>query len=167
MPVRKLDVEAWRDAMLVATGEMERRLGGEPRELSVVAHQRRTVYGLVRRRELSDLLRLHDFPDPVSHSGSRIPTTTPLQQLFVLNSSFMQARAGAMARFVQAECPSDLAAQVALAHERLFGRAATKEELAIGVEFLKSSQSEGLMHDAAWRMYAQALLASNELQFVD
>ena len=60
-----------------------------------------------------------------------------------------------------------MAAQVVLAHERLFGRAATVEEIATGVEFLKLSQSEGLMLDAAWGQYAQALLASNELQFVD
>jgi hypothetical protein len=167
MPVRKLDVEAWRDAMLVATGEMDRRLGGEPRELSDVGHQRRTIYGTVQRRELSDLLRLHDFPDPVSHSGSRMPTTTPLQQLFVLNSSYMQARAAALARFVQSERPGDLAAQVALAHVRLFSRESTPDEIATGVEFLKSSQVEGVTLDAVWRQYAQALLASNELQFAD
>ncbi len=167
MPVRKLDVEAWRDAMLVATGEMDRRLGGEPRELSDVGHQRRTIYGTVQRRELSDLLRLHDFPDPVSHNGSRMPTTTPLQQLFVLNSSYMQARAAALARFVQAEWPGDLAAQVALAHVRLFSRESTLDEIATGVEFLKLSQSDGVTLDAVWRQYAQALLASNELQFVD
>ncbi len=167
MPVRKLDVEAWRDAMLVATDEMDRRLGGEPRELSEVGHQRRTIYGTVRRRELSDLLRLHDFPDPVAHSGSRMPTTTPLQQLFVLNSSFMQARAEALACFVLAERRGDLVVQVTLAHERLFSRAALADEITTGVEFLKSSQAEGVTLDAAWRQYAQALLASNELQFVD
>ncbi len=167
MPVRKLDVEAWRDAMLVATGELDRRVGGAPQELSETANVRRTVYGLIRRCELSDLLRLHDFPDPVSHSGSRMPTTTPLQQLFVLNSSFMQARATELARFVQAERPNDLAAQVTLTHERLFCRAATAEEIANGIEFVKSSQADGVTPDAAWRQYAQALLASNELQFVD
>ena len=167
MTVRKLDVEAWRDAMLVATGEIDRRVGGAPQELSDVSNNRRTVYGLVKRRELSDLLRLHDFPDPVSHSAARMPTTTPLQQLFVLNSSFMQARAAAMARFVQAERPNDLAAQVTLAYERLFSRAVTSDEIANGVEFLKSSQSDGETLDAVWRQYAQALLASNELQFVD
>ena len=167
LPVRKLDVEAWRDAMLAATSEMDRRQGGEPRELSEVGHQRRTIYGTVKRRELADLLRLHDFPDPVSHSSSRMPTTTPLQQLFVLNSAFMQARAEALARFVQAGRPDELAAQVALAHERLFSRAALADEIVSGVEFLKSSQSDGVTLDAAWRQYAQALLASNELQFVD
>jgi hypothetical protein len=167
IPVRKLEVEAWRDAMLVATGELDRRVGGAPQELSDVANMRRTVYGLVRRRELSDILRLHDFPDPVSHSGSRMPTTTPLQQLFVLNSAFMQTRATALALSLQAERPSDLAAQVALAYERLFQRTATADERAAGVEFLQASQNDGVPLDAAWRQLAQALLAGNELQFVD
>ena len=79
----------------------------------------------------------------------------------------MQTRAAALARFVQAERPNDLAAQVALAHERLFSRAANSDEIATGVEFLKSSQADGVTLDVAWRQYAQAMLASNELQFVD
>lgn len=72
-----------------------------------------------------------------------------------------------MARFVQVERSGDLSAQVALAHERLFSRTALADEIATGVDFLKSSQIEGVTLDAAWRQYAQALLASNELQFVD
>ena len=167
MPIRKLDVEAWRDAMLVATGELDRSLCGEARELSDVAHRRRTIYGTVRRRELSDILRLHDFPDPVSHSGSRVPTTTPLQQLFVLNSSLMQARAEALARRVRGECMDDLPGQVRFAHQLLFQRDGTTEEVAFGVDFLHSSQADGTPMDSAWRLYAQALLASNEFQFVD
>ncbi|MFM9964790.1 MAG: PSD1 and planctomycete cytochrome C domain-containing protein [Planctomycetaceae bacterium] len=167
MPLRKLDVEAWRDAMLVATGEMDRRVGGAPQELSETANVRRTVYGLVRRRELSDLLRLHDFPDPVSHSGSRMPTTTPLQQLFVLNSSYLQARAAALASRVLREHPQDTAAQIRTVHRWLFAREATDEEIGIGSEFLVTSQSDGVIADQAWRHYAQALLATNELQFVE
>ena len=167
MPVRKLDVEAWRDAMLVATGELDRRVGGAPQELSETANVRRTVYGLVRRRELSDLLRLHDFPDPVSHSGSRMPTTTPLQQLFVLNSSFLQARAAALAGRVLREHPQDTAAQIRAVHRWLFAREATDEDIQFGSEFLAASQAEGVIADQAWRHYAQALLATNELQFVE
>ncbi len=167
MSVRKLDVEAWRDAMLVATGELDRRVGGAPQELSETANVRRTVYGLVRRRELSDLLRLHDFPDPVSHSGSRMPTTTPLQQLFVLNSSFLQARAAALAGRVLREHPQDIPAQIRAVHRWLFAREATDEDIQFGSEFLATSQAEGVIADQAWRHYAQALLATNELQFVE
>ena len=167
MPIRKLDVEAWRDAILVATGELDRSLGGEPHELSDVAHRRRTIYGLVKRRELADILRLHDFPDPVAHSATRVPTTTPLQQLFVLNSSLMQVRAEALACRVRGASADDLPRQVRLAHQLLFQRDVTEDELAVAVQFLRSSQADGTPPDTAWRLYAQALLASNEFQFVD
>ena len=39
---------------------------------------------------MSTLLKLYDFPDPMQTSGGRDLTTTPLQQLFVMNSSFMR-----------------------------------------------------------------------------
>ncbi len=167
MPLRKLDVEAWRDAMLVATSEMRQQLGGEPRELSDVTNPRRTIYGIVKRRELADILRLHDFPDPISHVGSRVPTTTPLQQLFVLNSLFLQTRAAALAKQVQTDSPNDIAGQIQSIHWRLFGREASAAEIQLGSEFIASSQSAGVFVEVAWRQFAQALLAANELQFVE
>jgi hypothetical protein len=87
MMPRKLEVEAWRDAMLHTTGTLTRTIGGAAISLDDANHTRRTLYGQVKRRELADVLRLHDFPDPTTHSAGRIPTTTPLQQLYVLNSS--------------------------------------------------------------------------------
>ena len=167
MPLRKLEVEGWRDAMLVATGEMQRRIGGEPRELSDIANPRRTIYGIIKRRELADILRLHDFPDPISHVGSRVPTTTPLQQLFVLNSSFLQTRAAALSKQVQADSPNDITGQIQSAHWRLFGREASADEIQLVTEFITSSQSAGVAVEVAWRQFAQALLAGNELQFVE
>src|SRR5690606_25008889 len=81
---RRLDIEAWRDAVLMSTGDLDRTLGGPPRELSDGGNHRRTVYGRVNRYDLNDVLRLYDFPDPLGHSPGREPTTTALQQLFVL-----------------------------------------------------------------------------------
>ena len=33
---------------------------------------------LVNRREIHDMLRLFDFPDPITHSATHMPMTTPL-----------------------------------------------------------------------------------------
>ncbi len=167
MPLRRLDVEAWRDAMLAATGELTTSIGGSPIELGDANNARRTIYGVVKRRELSDILRLHDFPDPVSHTAARVPTTTPLQQLFLFNSSFFQARAAALAHRVQVEPISDLSEQIRQAHRRLFQREATGDEIHLATEFFKVSEVDGVSREAAWRQYAQALLGSNEFQFVE
>ena len=77
---RRLEVESWRDSMLAAGGTLRLELGGPAQELSDANNRRRTLYGIVRRTDLTDLLRLYDFPNPLAHSASRIPTTTPLQQ---------------------------------------------------------------------------------------
>ncbi len=122
---RRLDVEAWRDAMLAATGELDGRVGGPAQELDDAANLRRTLYGLVNRRDVAAMLRLYDFPDPTSHSPRRQNTTTPLQQLFVLNSPFVQRRAAALVKRLETLDQANTANRVRAAYRVLFGREAT------------------------------------------
>jgi len=167
MKPRRLEVEAWRDAALLVTGELDRTIGGEAVELSDPKKRRRTVYGRVKRRELDVLLRLHDFPDPVNHSASREPTTTPLQQLFALNAPFLYERSAALVARMDHEAPGDASNRVAWLYPQLFGRPATAEEIQLGNEFLAQSQAAGIETKEAWRQYCHALLGSNEFLFVD
>jgi hypothetical protein len=164
---RRLEVEAWRDAMLAVTGTLELKQGGPPLDLGDPQNRRRTIYGVVKRRELSDILRLNDFPDPTVHSPGRVPTTTPLQQLFVLNSPFLQQQATALARRLKAEASTDTEAGVRRAYRLLYGRQPTPGQLQLAAEFLSSPQPGGPVSDALWIEYAQALLGSNEFLFVD
>src|SRR6202011_3452485 len=121
---RRLEVEAWRDAMLATSGALDPSVGGPPKDLGDASNRRRTLYGIVKRRELNDLLRLHDFPDPTTHSPSRIPTTTPLQQLFTLNGPFIQQQATALARRLQNDVSDSVAARVRQAYRLVYGLAA-------------------------------------------
>ncbi len=162
MNPRRLDVESWRDAMLTVTGTLDRKIGGPSQELSDPANRRRTLYGTVKRRELNDLLRLHDFPDPTTHNPTRLPTTTPLQQLFTLNSPLVQQQAAALARRLHAEAPGGDEERIGRAYPLLFGRPATAAEVRLGREFLPGGPA-GKM----WDEYAHVLLASNEFLFVD
>lgn len=162
---RRLDVEAWRDAMLAAAGTLRPTLGGPPQELSEPANHRRTVYGLVRRRELHDMLRLHDFPDPTAHSANRIQTTTPLQQLFTLNSPFLQQQAADLVRRLEADVPGSVEGQVQRVYQLLFGRSATERQVQQAVAFLRTANPAE--RAALWQQYAQVLLGSNEFLFVD
>jgi hypothetical protein len=159
---RRLDVEAWRDAMLAVNGTLKLDLGGPSEDLADAKNVRRTVYGTVKRRELSDMLRLYDFPDPIVHSPGRIPTTTPLQQLFALNSPFMQQQATALAARLKTDAPLGVEARVQRAYQLLYNRPATEKQLKLAVDFLGDGKSEAL-----WQQYAQALLMSNEFAFID
>lgn len=165
MPLRRLEVEAWRDAILQATGELDSRLGGPSADLANAANCRRTVYGTVKRRELSDVLRLYDFPDPVSHVPGREPTMTPLQQLFVLNSPFLWERSRALAGRVASAAAED-SARVELLTAWVWGRAPSEAERTELLAFLSEAQQE-TSREEAWIQLAQLILSTSELLFVD
>jgi hypothetical protein len=167
MQPRRLDVEAWRDAMLAATGELELSVGGSPSNLIRGDNRRRTVYGQVKRRELADVLRLFDFPDPVAHSAIRVATTTPLQQLFALNSPLLHERSSALAQRVLQEGPDDQEGRINWICNVVLGRRAAADEIALALRFVAAASGDGLSAEESWRQYCHALLASNELLFVE
>jgi hypothetical protein len=164
---RRLDIEAWRDAMLTAAGNLDPALGGPALELADAANCRRTVYGKVGRDEMNDMLRLYDFSEPSAHSPGRDLTTTPLQQLFVLNSAFVGRQAAALAQELCREPtgPSETE-RIDLCYELLFGRLPSESERSVGLAFLLASPDGGSAEDC-WQQYAHALLGLNEFLFVD
>ena len=83
--------------------------------------------------------------------------------LFSLNSPFLLAQADAFAARLEKEAGPELNARVTLAHAVLFQRPPTAKELAMATRFLTGRETD----KKAWSEYAQALLASNETQFVD
>lgn len=163
---RRLDFEAWRDAMLAAAGTLDVRLGGPPQSLDEPANVRRTLYGTVGRHELSQMLRIHDFPEPSAHSPQRLPTTTPLQQLFVLNGPLLETQAAALAERLLVE-RSDEDARIDRAYRLLFARPPTSDELRLGREFLASSSGFATDERDRWQAYVHALFGLNEFLFVD
>jgi len=166
MTRRRLEVEPWRDALLSAAGVLDPRMGGAAQELSDPKNVRRTLYGTVTRRDLNDLLRLYDFPDPTGHSPARFHTTTPLQQLYVLNSEFIGRQAVNLGVRLEKEAPGDREAQIQRAHQLLYGRKPTTHELTAARAFLAP---DGVKQPEAslWGQYLEVLLARNELMFVD
>jgi mono/diheme cytochrome c family protein/cytochrome c553 len=166
---RRLEVEAWRDAILAASGKLDRAVGGPSGDLASPDYRRRTLYGSVSRHELNPLLRLFDFPDPNITSGERTVTTVPLQQLFVLNSEFMVRNAKALAARLSAAAKDD-AGRIREAFRVLYGRPVTERELKLGLAFLAAPEAPAGGSRPAltrWEQYAQVLLSTNEFLYVD
>lgn len=155
---RRLEVEPMRDTLLFVAGDLDETVGGEAKKLTDPENRRRTTYGFVSRRSLDRTLGMFDFPNPMATADQRIPTATPLQQLFFLNSAFAQTRARSLAHRV--EKSGDDGARIHHAYRILFQRSPDAAELKLGLAYLASGKD-------AWPQYAQALLASNELLFVD
>ena len=154
--------------MLVLAGNIDDTMGGPATELDLPSNRRRTLYGKVGRDEQNDLLRLYDFPPPTSHSPSRDATTTPLQQLFVLNSEFVEEQARVLADRLHREAnQSSSGDQIARCYQILFQRLPTEEETRLGEGFLKQSGDNVASESSRWIQYIQSLLGLNELFFVD
>ncbi len=162
-------MEAWRDSILAVTGELDPAVGGPPIDLKSNDNRRRTLYAAISRHSLDGLLRLFDFPDPNLTSDKRVATTVPLQQLFVLNSPFMERRSKALAARLPADAAEPNDSRVRRAFLLLFGRPATDREIRMSLAFLDDADDHSTQ-DAApsrWEQWAQALLGTNEFTFVD
>jgi len=154
MNPRRLDVESFRDSILRASGSLNETMYGPSAGLDDASNTRRTVYATVSRAKLHTVLSLYDVPDPSQHSPGRDATITPLQQLFVLNSAFIEQQAAALA--AHADKSSGDTAKVRELYRRTLARDPDAAELDLALSYLRES---GLPRAA------QALLATNEFIF--
>jgi hypothetical protein len=110
---RRLEAEAVRDAMLSVSGEINLQLGGPSfRPFTTSDYgatfyhlfdkgepefNRRTVYRMNINSGKDPMLDAFDCPDPSVKTPRRGVTTTPLQALGLMNSSFVQRQAAVLA----------------------------------------------------------------------
>jgi hypothetical protein len=182
-PLRRLDAEAVRDGMLAIAGELDLKLAGpyvptkRDADGSVVVEEtradarRRTLYLQQRRTQVATLLELFDAPAMVTTCSARASTTVPLQSLALLNSSFAQARAQALAGRLLREADPVEERRVELAFRLGCGRLPHPEERAACARFLAAQRrlyppgKEGEMR--TWADFAQMILASNAFLYVE
>jgi hypothetical protein len=160
---RRLSVEQWRDSILAASNNLDRR-GGESLELTDAKNVRRTIYGRVSRKKLSDILIQFDYPDANVHSAKRSDTTTAIQKLFMINSSFMVEQAKGLAKRITGDSSATDLTHIQSTYALLYNRQPTREETDLGLAFLRLP-AEGKL--TRWEQYSHALLAANEMMFVD
>lgn len=166
MTPRRMDVETWRDSLLLVTGEFDLALGGAPVE-NIVSSTRRTMYAKVSRNDplVSDkFLRLFDFPIPRGSAARRTTNVIPQQFLFMLNSQFMMDRARALLARLNKESNSQTG-RIKRAYALLYGRKPTAREQHVAATFLQndSPPPSGL---SLWQQYCQALLSANEFMYI-
>ena len=174
MPRRRLELEAMRDAMLAASGELQNDGGGRPFELlSNPIAPRRSVYAFVNRDIVSPLLSTFDGANPNACTAKRPDTTVPQQTLFALNSSFIQDRARKLAQIAlgsarEKKGPLRMTDVINQLYRRTLSRPPDSEELAAAMTYVNAeSKQTNDGTSEAWQRLAHVLLASNEFVFVD
>lgn len=175
-PRRRLEAEAIRDSVLVATGELDRTIGGIsiPPEREE-EHLRRTIYLFQQRSNMPSVMEMFDAPDGIASCSRRAVSTVALQPLFMLNSQFMSRRATALAKTVASAASDSIDGKITLAFQRTLCRPPDVEELQLAREILldrpdaASAQNTQETIDAADRQLMQlchALLNLNEFVYV-
>ena len=73
-------------------------MGGVPGDVDQDTYYRRSIYGRVSRARSAQVLALFDFPEATQTAPGRDVTTSTLQQIFLMNSAFIQNLAEAAAK---------------------------------------------------------------------
>ena len=190
MPLRRLEAEAMRDAVLGASGALSRRMGGTPTPLvsrpdglvlvsaeNRPAALRRSLYLFARRNYPVGLLDVFDFPIMALNCTRRPTTATPLQSLAALNSEFVQDHAVKLAERVRTDTGprGDHAAWVERAFLVSLARPPSPAELRACIDSL-SRQAAVYRVEPATREQADALalagvchmlLCANEFLYIE
>jgi hypothetical protein len=189
MNLRRLDAEIVRDAILAASGQLDRTAGGPPVEITLPANglseakpaptpasaNRRSLYLFARRVYLLKFLEIFDAPIMPVNCTQRTNSANVLQSLAVLNSEFVVGQAGHLADEIVREAGEQPAARVRLAYQRALNRSPRDAEAATCVAFLRD-QANTYVNDNvppqkagrdALADLCQMLIASNEFLYVE
>jgi hypothetical protein len=169
-PRKRLDAEQIRDSLLVASGQIEERIGGPsvfpPIPGGVITgynnfdnnplwrvspdvkdQNRRSLYVFTRRSVPYPMLEVFDPANPQLVHSKRDVTTTPLQALTLFNSETVFSWSQALAGRVINEAGSNEAAEVDRLYQILLSRNADKSEKAVLHDFL--NKQEKIIRDKA------------------
>jgi cytochrome c553 len=167
---QRLDAESIRDSMLFVAGNLDLKEPGGPSQDFGPENTRRTVYCKVSRFRLNNYLQVFDFPNPSFTAEQRFSTNVPVQRLYFMNNDFVYDQAEKLAERVYPKGSDE--ARIAEVYRLLFGRVPSKQEVDVGLQFLRTTP-EKLGNTVngepltAWRQYARVLLSANEFEFVD
>ena len=144
--IRRLEFEALRDSLLAIGGDLDLSMYGRPVDIEREPYStRRTIYGLVDRSDVADVLINFDFANPDLETGRRHETTVPQQALFLMNSPLVIEQAKKLVALTEFTACSDDEAKINFLYERIYQRPPRPEEIKLGSEFVaEAPEPEGL-----------------------
>jgi len=168
-PTRRIEAEPLRDTILAVSGVLDLTMGGpgfdlfEPNDNYVKVYQskqefgpdtfRRMIYQSKPRVQLDDTFGAFDVPDAGQIAPRRTSSTTPLQALNFLNSTFAMQQAGLFAARLEKEAGKAADVQVKRAFQLAYQRDPRADEL---------NASTQLISEHGLAMFCRALLNTSE-----
>ncbi len=185
--MRRLTAEEIRDSILAVTGKLNLKMYGPgvfpeiPAE--VMAGQsvpgagwgkstpeeeaRRSVYVHVKRSLLLPVLESYDVAETDRSTPVRFATTQPTQALGMLNGSFLDRQAKALADRLRREAGADPAGQVEHGLRLATSRKPTEAEVRRGVDLIAGARRDGVAAEDALEMFCLVVLNLDEFIYLD
>ena len=188
-PLRRLEAEEIRDALLAVAGTLDLAMGGKTlplknrefvfnhtsKDATTYDSSRRALYLPIIRNHLYNLFEQFDYPDPAVPNGNRNATVVAPQALLMMNSDLVEQAAAKLASQLLARAELPDTKRVELAYVKAYGRPPTSRELTRAQTFLGQfertvSAQKPEAKDCraqAWATLCQTLLAANEFIYLN
>jgi hypothetical protein len=179
MPLRRLEAEEIRDAILASSGLLDLTRGGSllhvnnreflfdhtSKDGTKYDSRKRSIYLPVIRNNLYDVFQLFDATDATVLDGNRATTVVAPQALFMLNSDLVLAASKNLAEAVIAETASP-PQRIEQLYLRAYGRSPTSAEVSRTAAYVERQRTGGKSEVEAWASLAHVILAANEFIYL-
>jgi Protein of unknown function (DUF1553)/Protein of unknown function (DUF1549)/Planctomycete cytochrome C len=195
-PVKRMEAEIIRDAVLSASGDLNEQMGGPsfypPIPKNVVSGAsirgtwlvtkddpstfRRSVYANIKRNLKYPMFDVFDQPNASLSCERREVTTVATQALTLFNNETFLVQAQDLATRIEKEAGSDPVAQIKLLYRIAYSRQASAKELQQGQEFMQKrlSTNQGGSRDESTKLwltplaeFAHVVMNSNEFVYIN
>ncbi len=172
-PLRRLEAESLRDAILSVSGNLDSTLFGKSVPVHITSFMngrgkpgrsgpmdgegRRSIYVEMRRNFLDPFMSAFDRPIPFTTFGKRTVTNVPAQALILMNDPFIHNQAAVMVKKMNETGISGFAARIQWIYQRAFSRNPSEEEIISARSFYESlkkkhqGKDKKLLDEMIWK----------------
>ncbi len=172
-PLRRLEAESLRDAILSVSGNLDSTLFGKSVPVHITSFMngrgkpgrsgpmdgegRRSIYVEMRRNFLDPFMSAFDRPIPFTTFGKRTVTNVPAQALILMNDPFIHNQAAVMVKKMNETGISGFTARIQWIYQRAFSRNPTEEERISARSFYESlkkkhqGKDKKLLDEMIWK----------------
>ena len=188
-PVRRLESEAIRDGILVASKSLDTTLYGPPVPIYLTkfmqgrgrpgksgplnGNGRRSIYQEVRRNFLEPMMTTFDRPMPFTTFGKRDVTNVPSQSLILMNDPFVITQAEIMAKKLLAQSDLSFHQKIEWVYMHAFSRKPSENEISNASKFVslleemkKNVDPDVDMNLEVWKEYCHSIFNLKEFLYL-
>jgi len=184
MPIKRLEGEVIRDALLAVSGRLDRTAFGPSIPIHLTEFMqgrgrpgnsgpldgagRRSIYISVRRNFLSPMMLAFDTPSPFSTVGRRTVSNVPAQALILMNDPFVIELANRWSERLLADASQTVEQRLDQLYLTAFARKPTASESSEAIAFLKSQGADRPENQrGAWNNLCHVMFNLKEFVFVE